>query len=333
MRESFRKIILFGIALFAIALNVATFFSAYPQMFQAAADKARDFSAYYIGAWRLFFNPDKIYVGGAVPGDYPIYPKPASYKYSPEFLLLVSPLLVLDYQTAMVIFNLVQLLLLPPMAIMTYRLVRERSLILVSMLLLLVLLQPLPGADLFSQSYRLHSLGTLIHSPSISKVRDTFSWSYYRNWVDGNSKVLETFLRLGSFYFGKARKPYKAGLLFGLASFDPRWILLSIPLVAIYNRQSSRSFLTGLLLTVVLSNIVAVYHNIDIKFALSTLRAAQTPFYAYSWIPFYTIVGLTIVNYKAVLSLLREVVQSSRVRLQRTLGAPTKFTNSPAIKL
>ncbi len=288
-------------------------------MFQAASNKARDFSAYYIAAWRLLFNPDKIYAGGSVPGDYPIYPKPATFKYTPAFLLIASPFLVLDYQTAMVAFNVLQFLLLPGIAFMIYRLLTGRNIALVSAIMVLVLVQPLPGLDSLFQNYRLGLLDAFVRTGNVTRVHDAFSWSYYRNWVDGNSKVLETFLILSSLYFGKVKKTNYSGFFFGLASFDPRWVLLAFPLTVIYNRDRLGRFLIVLVGTIVASNFLVIYHGIGINFVRSTIFSSQTPFYAYTWIPFYTIIAFTIINYREFFLLLKDL-SKSQILPSRRLG-------------
>jgi len=316
LNEASRKLTILIVALIVIALNMATFVSAYPQMFQSAPNKARDFSGYYVAAWRLFFNPTKIYAGVAPPGDYPISPRPSTYRYAPSLLLLASPFLFFNYQTAMILFNLIQLFLLPVMAIMIYRILQGRNLLLVSTVLVLVLLQPLPGLlDVF-QTWRWHQVLAVINTGSLANVKDTFSWSYYYNWIDGNAKVLTTCLLLSCFYFGRILRPYSSGFFLGLAFFDPRFALLSLPLGFVYNRTVIRPFLAGMLGTLLASNFLIFYHSIGLQFVKSIVYH-PTGFYAYSWIPFYAIIGLTLINYRQIISLLRESIQALRRRVER----------------
>jgi len=71
----------------ALTLNVITFVFAYPDMFKPSSPTlARDFSAYYIGGWRLFHNPTKAYAGGSQPGDYPDSSKTPNVQVSSFFL-------------------------------------------------------------------------------------------------------------------------------------------------------------------------------------------------------------------------------------------------------
>jgi len=75
---------------------------------------AKDFSGVYTGAWRLFNDPAQVYTQGYVAdGEVHIYPQPEQYKYLPSFLLLVSPVLLVKYQDAIVLCDIVQFSLLP----------------------------------------------------------------------------------------------------------------------------------------------------------------------------------------------------------------------------
>ncbi len=96
-----RKKVLAIIIIIALALNIGTFIEAYPRTFKPLdATYAADFSAYYIGEWRLFHNPTSIYYSGDyLPGDYVITPKPQTFMYTPSFLVFFAPFLALDYQT------------------------------------------------------------------------------------------------------------------------------------------------------------------------------------------------------------------------------------------
>ncbi len=105
------------------------FACAYPETFKPESPTlARDFSAYYIGEWRLFHNPTKIYWGGAQPGDYQILPKPQTFKYTPSFLILFAPFLALSYQDALIAFDIVQLALIPALAFFVYKMVKDKNL-------------------------------------------------------------------------------------------------------------------------------------------------------------------------------------------------------------
>lgn len=313
MRERLRRTALLIVALVAIGLNVATFYSAYPQMFTTTATKARDFSAYYIGAWRLFNNPDKIYSGGFQKGDYPILPKPGTFRYAPSFLLMIAPFRVFNYQTAMIVFNFIQLFLLPAIALMIYRLLRDRNIAVVAAILVLVLLQPLPGLDHILQTWRVNMLVSIIKTQSVTNVKDTFSWSYYYNWIDGNAKVLTTFLMIACFYLGRLMRPYSSGFFLGLVAYDPRFALISLPLAIVYNRMALRSFVVASIGTLLASNFLVLYHSIGLHFVVSTVNH-PTGFYAYTWIPFYAAIGLTIVNYRELVSIVKDAIQYMRDR-------------------
>ena len=119
-----------------IALNFYTFIVAYPETYTPSSGintsgsiLAKDFSAYYVGAWRLWHNPGQIYHFGALGGAEPVTPPhPEAFKYLPSFLLVVSPLLSLDYQQALMAFDIFQFMLLPAIAYILYRLLGSKHL-------------------------------------------------------------------------------------------------------------------------------------------------------------------------------------------------------------
>lgn len=304
-----KKLIAIGVATMAISLNLLTFISAYPLMFTTFyyTGAASDFSAYYIGAWRLLHNPERIYYEGAVVGDYPIQPKPATYKYAPSFLIMIVPLLLFDYDTSLLLFNIIQFLLLPIMALLLHKMYKDRHVILTTLVLLVVLIQPFPGLDsllpTYRWTYRWELLLQFIHTPSLHIVQTTFSSSYYWQWAECNAKVLQTFLLLMSFYLGYVRKPYFSGAMFALALFDPRFALLSIPLVLLYNKGELQPFLKSVIATLVITNSFALYDKIAIEFLQAIFTfGIETPMYFYAWIPFYSIIILTIADLKQIVT-------------------------------
>lgn len=303
-----KRFLLVAVAVVAIGLNLVTFAWSYPAMFQTNTYQtvetippfvflhssfgstqtpylARDFSSYYIAAWKLIHAPSRVYSSAVEPGDYPIYPMPTVYKYTPSFLLFVVPFLLLGYQWALVGFNLLQLCLLPLMGLLTYRLVGDRHPLVASAVLVIVLLQPLPPT----------------YSPLLFRYQslqpDTISWSYFYNWINGEAKVLQTFLLLAALYFGKTRRPWPSALLFSLGAFDPRFALLALPLMVWYNRAALRAFAAGSLLFLASANAVGLYQGIWSQFVQQALtKGAATPLYPYAWIPLYSIVAISLVE-------------------------------------
>jgi Glycosyltransferase family 87 len=288
--EKKRQLVIVGTATVLIAVNVLIFISAYPTIFvPKAANYASDFSAYYIGVWRLFHAPSFIYAGSSVPGEYVILPYVAAFKYLPSFLLIASPLILTSYQNAFVLFDVFQLILLPLMTYMIYELLEGRSALLISVVFFFALLQP-------------------------------FIPSYYWQWSQGQDKVLQTFLLVLTFYLGKKGKFYLSGIVFGLSFFDPRFALVSIPLFVLYNRGriAASSIVAGI--TFVLSNfLVLVAYPGAMSGFLSMLFSfgLSTPLYIYSFIPLLTVGALTLANWRGFLSAGREILVASR---QRTLG-------------
>lgn len=280
------KIIFVGM-LCLVVLNFVTLVQAYPETSRLDSGccstqvLAKDFSAYYVGAWRLFHDPSNVYASGNINDGGPqILPRPESFKYLPSFLLIVSPFLALSYQSALVAFDAFQFLLLPLMALMTYRLVRGKGGAVTLIIATVVLLQPSP---------------TLQWGLSVS---------YYWQWAEGQAKVLETFLLLLSFYLGDRGKPRLSGAAFGLAAFDPRFALISVPLFLAYNRRRLRGAALGAASVVLASNFAFLVPGVAPGFVPMMLGSGiTTPIYFYGFIPLLTVVCLTALNAREIASL------------------------------
>lgn len=235
---------------------------------------AKDFSAYYVGAWRLMHSPSQIYAGKiAFAGEPVIYPVPEGYKYLPSFLLIALPFLALNYQQALIAFDLFQFALLPFAAFLLYRLIGKKSLILTFAVAVIALLLPLP----------LPNWG--------------FSLSYYWQWVEGQAKVLLTFLLLLSLYFGSTKRPILSGIALAFGFFDPRFGLLALPLFVAYNRRNLIASIGTMLTTLAISNSMLLFTGTWIGFANMVFASGvATPIYYYSLIPLLTMVALNIIN-------------------------------------
>ena len=285
-KAAFDKIV-FAAMFCLIALNLFTFARAYPEIFTLDSGccsnqvLAKDFSAYYVGAWRLFHDASNVYTPGTVSDGGPsILPRPESFKYLPSFLLIVSPFLLLSYKNAIVAFDGLQLLLLPLMAVMTYRLVRSKGMAATLIVATVVLLQPSPAPHL------------------------GLSVSYYWQWAEGQAKVLETFLLLSSFYLGAAGKPRLSGVAFGMAAFDPRFALISLPLFLVYNKQRLRVAVPSAVGLLLVSNFALLFPGVGSGFMTMLLNSGiTTPPYYYSFIPLLMVVCLTILNAKEIMNL------------------------------
>jgi hypothetical protein len=269
-----------------IILNLYTFVLSYPEsttltpgINTSGSILAKDFSAYYIGAWRLWNNPSQIYTVGALKGGEPtILPQPEAYKYLPSFLLLASPLLAIDYQRALLVFNIFQFALLPLMAFFLYRLLGKKGLLLTFIVTAVALLLPFPTSNW------------------------GFSVSYYWQWGEGQAKVIETFLLLLSFYFGFREKPYLSGIALAVGFFDARFGLLALPLFLMYNWKNLKASLVGFLCALVLTNLMLLYPGTGSSFLnMVTNQALTTPLYYYSLIPLLTLLSLIAVNFKEMI--------------------------------
>ncbi len=268
-----------------LALNFVTFVAAYPETF--AVDSgccapnqalAKDFSAYYSSAWRLFHDPSQVYTHGLVnDGEYPILPQPEGYKYLPSFLLMASPLLLLPYQSALLAFDVFQFLLLPLIAFLLYQLIKDRRLEVIIPAVVAVLLVPLP-----------------LPTPQWS-----ISISYYWQWAEGQSKVLDTFLVLLALYLAKSNRPRVAGVTLAMAAFDPRFALLAVPLFVTYSNSATvRRSLTYAALAFVLINAPLLYPAMGLGFLLMVVTSGlPTPPYYYTFIPILALSALMLIHH------------------------------------
>jgi hypothetical protein len=257
---------------------------------------AKDFSAYYTAAWRLFHNPAQIYYHGASTDGAPvILPEPEGYKYLPSMLLLLSPFLALPYNEALLAFDYVQFLLLPLIAALVYALVKDRGLWVASGITAAVLVLPLP----------------------LATSQFALSSSYYWQWAEGQSKVLETFLLLFSLALAKYGRPRVAGVVFGVASFDPRFALLSLPLFWAYGSDLKKSAVYAAS-TILVSNLILFYPPALSGFlAMLFTTGLDTPLYYYSLIPVVAIVSLMVVDRKRIGLALRGIMGNESLSYPR----------------
>ena len=240
---------------------------------------AKDFSAFYIAAWRFLNDPSQIYTKGNVSdGEPSILPQPQGFKYLPSFLLFIFPLLSLTYNTALLAFDFLQFLLLPIIAFLIYGLLKRRGFLAASLVAAAVILLPIP-----------------LPTPDWS-----LSASYFWQWAEGQSKVLETFLLLLSLALSRSGRPRLAGAVFGVASFDVRFALLGLPLLATYSKRAKVS-LQWAVGTFVLSNAVLLYPPAFGGFiSMVSATGLQTPLYYYAYIPVVALAALWIVDGKDV---------------------------------
>lgn len=270
-----------------IALNLYVFVTAYPETYTpspgintSGSILAKDFSAYYVGSWRLWNNPSQIYHFGGLGGAEPVTaPHPEAYKYLPSFLLIASPFLSLNYQQALTAFDVVQFLLLPLMAFMIFNLLSYKHFAVGLLVLVVALLLPLPIGQWGLSS------------------------SYYWQWGEGQAKVFLTFLLLLSFYLGYKGKPLLSGVALALGFFDVRFGLLAIPLFVMYNRKNLRVASSSAIISLVLSNVMLLYPGMSGGFVTMVIDSGiTTPIYYYALIPFLTLIALIVVNFKELVA-------------------------------
>jgi hypothetical protein len=269
-----------------IALNLATLIAAYPETYTPSSgissgpNLAKDFSAYYVGAWRLWNKPTQIYTHGVLGGSEPVTPpQPETYKYMPNFLLVATPFLGLSYQQALLAFDVVQFLLLPAIAFMLYRILKGKHLAVTFAVMAIALLLPFPAPN-----------GGL-------------SLSYYWQWGEGQAKVILIFLLLLSFYLGSRGKPVQSGIAFAFGFFDPRFGLLAIPLFIMYNRGKLKAAAASGIVALAASNAMLLYPGLDTGFLGMVFGSGlTTPLYYYALIPLFTLLALMFVNFKELVA-------------------------------
>jgi hypothetical protein len=276
-RPCSRKMVFFVLIAVLLVINFCTLVLAFPETFKldGGGKLAKDFSAYYIGAWRLLHDPSKVYTRGVInDGEYQIYPQPQAYKYLPSFLVLLFPLLPLSYHDALIAFDAFQFMLLPLMAFLLYRLLGKKSLA-VTLPVAVIVFIPFP----------------LPHWGPIA--------TYYWQWAEGQAKVFETFLFLLAFYLGTRGKPYLSAIAFGFAAFDPRFALLALPLFLFYNKTNLRAAIGAGVGMMLLLNFWLFYPPTGAGFInMIFTDGVNTALYAYAYIPLFTLASLIVVNGK-----------------------------------
>ncbi len=290
-----KKTVIVTIVTTLIVLNLLTFVAALPETQKVDSGccatneaLARDFSAYYTAAWRLFHDPSHVYTHGLVnDGGYQTLPQPEAYKYLPSFLLIASPILLLPYQSALTAFDLLQFFLLPLMAVLLYRLVKDKGIEVIVVAVTAVILMPFP-----------------FPTPQWS-----VSVSYYWQWAEGQSKVLETFLLLAALYLAKTDRPRLAGATLALGAFDPRFVVLALPLFLTYTARSAvkrtLAYAAGAL---VLLNLPLLYPAIGTGFVEMVLTSGvSTPPYYYSFIPIVALSVLMVIDRAEVAGAMRSI--------------------------
>ncbi len=282
------KKLIFGLAaVVIIALNLYTLYVAYPTMTHPlnldGPDLPRDFSVYYIAAWRMIHNPSQIFTTGALNDGEPfIYPSLTPYKYLPSFLIIISPLVSLNYYQAFWVFDAFQFALLPVMALLLYKLLDNKKPIFAFLILIAVLLLPYP------------------------MMGRGLSVSYFMSWAEGQAKILLSFLLLLSFYLGYRGRPALSGIVFGLGAFDPRFTLLALPLFLFFNTNKIRYAAMPMAITLIAFNFMVLYPGTAQGFVDMVLTSGSTtPLYTPAWIPMILIISLMAVNARQMIDELK----------------------------
>jgi hypothetical protein len=259
-----KKLILILVISIAVTLNAFIFCLAYPETFTPMSSMyARDFSAYYLGGWRLIHNPSAIYIGGNQPGDYPIPPNPQTFKYTPSFLIFITPFTNLSYQTALNVFDILQVASILALAFFVYKIVKDKKLSSGATAAIIVLVAFAPG--------------------------------YYWGYAQANAHIIQTSLLVGALYFGFSKKPWLSALLLAIGCFDPRGALLALPLLLWYNRQRLLKFAVGAVAFIAALNLpFFFYYNIGLNFLQTEVNAdIVSQIYTYDLVPIFAVITLT----------------------------------------
>jgi hypothetical protein len=282
------KKLLFALAvIIIIGLNFYTLSVAYPTMNHplnlGGSDLPRDFSVYYIAAWRMFHNPSQIFTTGHIAdGEPTIYPSLTPYKYLPSFLVLISPLLNLSYYPAFWVFDAFQFALLPLIALLLFKLLEKKNPAIALLILVLVLLLPYPMPN------------------------RGLSVSYFMSWAEGQAKIFLSFLLLISFYFGYKGRPVLSGIAYALGAFDPRFALLALPLFLFYNKGKLKAAFVPMIITLIGTNFVVFYPGTSQGFVDMVLGSGSTtPIYTPAWIPLVMLVSLILINGRQMVEALK----------------------------
>jgi hypothetical protein len=262
--DSKNKKFLILVIVIAVALNALIFCLAYPETFSPMSPVyARDFSAYYIGEWRLFHNPTAIYIGGNSPGDFHIPPNPQTFKYTPSFLIFMAPFLNLSYQNALNLFDIIQATSIFALAFFIYKIVKDKKLLNGAIAAVIILIGFVPG--------------------------------YYYGYAQANAHIIQTSLLVGALYFGVSKKPWLSALLFAVAAFDPRGALLALPLLLWYNRQKLHKFAAGAVAFIAALNLpFFFYANIGLSFLHEEVNGnIVSQIYPYDLVPIFAVITLT----------------------------------------
>ena len=151
-KPSAKKVFIVGIAVL-IALNLYTFIVAYPETSrptQASTlqalywQKISQLITWALGGYGIIqrtFTLSELYMMG----NQSFFLILKTYKYLPSFLLIVSPFLSLNYQQALLAFDIVQFMLLPLMAYLLYKILANKPLAVTFVVMVVALLLPFPS--------------------------------------------------------------------------------------------------------------------------------------------------------------------------------------------
>jgi hypothetical protein len=289
-----KKNALITVIVLAVILNFQVFLTAYPiTLTPQFPDLARDFSAYYMGEWRLIHNPTQLFLLGTQSGDYPIIGNSQPFKYTPNFLLMFMPFIGLSYLNAIVAFDSLQFLSVAAMAFCSYKLLKGKPLFAAVVVAMIVLVNPL--VLLHTNTTGDNTIFNYLHWRIYSLHAQTVSPTYYLAYSLGNAHILQTSLLVIALYFGFIKKPLLSALLFTFGAFDPRAALFALPLLLWYNRGFIKKFVAGSAVFIAVTNLpFFFYYNVGFNFLKSVLNPqVGGNFFMYDLLPICAVLALT----------------------------------------
>lgn len=245
---------------------------------------AADYSAPYNAAYNFLFNPQKVY-DWSITHSSPV-PNGQDFRYAPFSLLMFIPFLVLPFQQSLDAFSFVQLLLLPLIALLIWKIIRPKT----KLEYILTL-----AVEIFTLWSPLSNNGTI---PKVQAFRfDTsnpFSNAYYWQWHAGQTVILNLALIYGIIFLIK-RKPILAPLLLLFALMDVRMVILAAPVI-IYTliQEKPKNLKWGVLVAVLFCIPFLLYYNM-LQTYLQLHQFSVFMLYNYNWIPLCSILSFSVV--------------------------------------
>jgi hypothetical protein len=249
-----------------------------------------DFGGFYKAAWRLLHDPEKIYWGGLeeLPAELAqAIGQAVQYRYLPSLALTLTPLTLLDYFTARLVFQFLSLAAVILAGLLALQLFRSH-LKLQLLALTLVFLAPLPPLTWSAPWFGLLGLDKLagyLASGSLEPLAPL----HYANYREGNSKALTLGLLTLSYYLATRGRTRATAFTLALGGFDPRYLALALALTPLYwgRRLLKPLTLVALFLAALNLPVFALPHVARYFTEMVLTAGLRTSLYTYAYLPLY----------------------------------------------